>query len=96
MKRVYKNLAEESFCNFIEKRGFTPIKRGWPDFFCKDKNGKVIAVEVKPNSYTHMTPYQYIVNSTLASFGIEVFLFDARKQELIPIKSTDTATAIPL
>jgi len=88
MRREYKNLAEEAFCKFIEVEGFYPIKRGWPDFFCRHpETGEIILVEVKPNSWEQLKAEQYVVMEYLISKGIKCFRWDPINRNLEPIKS---------
>jgi hypothetical protein len=46
--KSYSNSAEDSFCEYAQRRGWKVTKQGWPDFLVMDKHGKPIgAVEVK-------------------------------------------------
>lgn len=74
------------FCRFIEEKGFVPIKRGWPDFFCRNKNGEVIFVEVKPTKDEGLKVEQFIVNSYLSSLGAKCYLWNLQTRELSEIK----------
>jgi hypothetical protein len=42
------NEPEHKLARLAERNGWTPTKRGWPDFLCFGPDGEVIAVEVKP------------------------------------------------
>lgn len=88
MRRIYKNKPEEAFCKWIEAQGFYPIKRGWPDFFCKHPvTGRVIFVEVKPEPGEYLKVEQYVVMEFLIAHGIECYRWDPITKILQPIKS---------
>jgi len=87
IRREYKNKAEEAFCKHAEKHGYTPMKRGWPDFICVNDEGKVIAVEVKDTATHPLKKEQYYVGSILREFGIPTFHWDPQSKKLKPIKS---------
>lgn len=97
MRRIYKNTAEEAFCKFIENQGFYPIKRGWPDFFCRHpETGRVIFVEVKPDPWTQLKMEQLIVMSFLVEHGIECYRWDALNKILEPVTKQSLLKTLPL
>ncbi len=86
MRGEYKNVAEEQFCKWVEKKGFYPIKRGWPDFFCRHpETGEVIFVEVKPHAGEYLKVEQYVVMSFLVSKGIKCYRWNPVTKVLQPI-----------
>jgi len=96
MRRIYKNISEEAFCKWIENQGYYPIKRGWPDFFCRNKEGKTIAVEVKPNPWTQLKIEQLIVMSFLKENGIDCFRWDMLNKTLEPIIKESLLKTLPI
>lgn len=87
-RRIYKNIAEENFCKFIEKKGFHPTKRGWPDFLCFDyKNSKVIVVEVKDTRTHPLKKEQYFTMFLLSSYGLPCFRWDNQTKRLQKINT---------
>lgn len=87
---MYKNLAEEAFCQWIEKRNYSVTKRGWPDFFCISGKGEIICVEVKDTAVHPLKREQQIVASFLKSHGIKTYRWDPTQQIL---EDTDAARA---
>jgi hypothetical protein len=86
-RRIYKNYPEELFCKWIEEKGFQPIKRGWPDFFCfNPKTKELMLVEVKPTSSRMLKREQATVMYFLATFGIKVYKWDPFTKHLKPIQ----------
>lgn len=53
--------------------GWTPTKRGWPDFFCVNDAGEVCAVEVKPRADIHLKPEQGVIMRHLSEHGIKCY-----------------------
>lgn len=86
MRKTYKNKAEESFCQTIEALGMTPMKEGWPDFFCTNVDGICFLVEVKPNHKERLRDPQQTVMMKLAEYGIPCYRFDPETGELLPIQ----------
>lgn len=86
MRREYKNIHEEAFCNWIEEKGYTAMKRGWPDFFCRNKAGDIICVEVKPRPGVYLKVEQYIVMEALSKFGVKCYRWDPVNKHLQDIK----------
>lgn len=86
MRRTYKNYPEEQFCQWIEGKGFYPIKKGWPDFFCRNSEGKIIAVEVKPNPGEYLKIEQLLVMANLSEYGIECYRWNPVSKELQRVK----------
>lgn len=86
-RREYKNTAEEAFCKFIENMGYAPIKRGWPDFFCTTKDGKIMAVEVKPDAGNYLKVEQLLVLAHLAEHGIPSYRWNPQTRTLQPVKT---------
>ena len=72
--RKPKNRAEGECFDLLRKNGWTPTKRGWPDFFCL-KDGKVCAIEVKPHKGSLLKQNQIAVMGILSSFGIPCYLW---------------------
>jgi len=70
--RPPKNRPEAECWGIMESKGYRVTKRGWPDLFCM-KDGKMVAVEVKPAKYAHLKSSQVDVMSALASAGIECY-----------------------
>lgn len=85
MRREYKNVAEEQFCKWAEDKGYYPIKKGWPDFFCRNRDGSYIAVEVKPSKTDKLKVEQLLVMAQLVEHGFPCFLWDAESKELQPV-----------
>lgn len=82
-RRRYKNSAEEWFCLFAEEKGYIPIKRGWPDFFCYDKKTKrIMCVEVKPNKKHPLKKEQKMVCGMLSEHNIPVYRWDMEQRFL--------------
>jgi len=69
-----KNKAETQCFEELQKSGWTPTKRGWPDFFCV-KGDQVCAVEVKPKKSHKLKPNQIAVMGYLSAAGIRCFLW---------------------
>lgn len=68
------NKAEAQCFKLLQDNGWTPTKRGWPDFFCI-KGNRVCAVEVKPRSTTPLKKNQLVIMGELSAKGIPCFLW---------------------
>ena len=73
MRRTYRNAAEEGFCQAAELNGWTPRKRGWPDFWMRGPNGELAVVEVKPHAGRKLKKDQRAVMDLLARHGVRCF-----------------------
>ncbi len=82
MRKIYKNIPEENFCRFIEDLGFTPTKRGWPDFICINPDGKFIIVEVKDTKTHPLKKEQLAIMKILAGAGIPTYRWDNQNKTL--------------
>jgi Holliday junction resolvase len=58
--------------NDLKAQGWTVCRRGWPDFLAV-RDGRVIAVEVKPNSDRSFKQEQLFVLQWLALAGLEIY-----------------------
>src|SRR5271154_4401387 len=72
-KRIYKNVSERAFQVWAEAQGWTITKRGWPDFFCVNHEGKIVLVEVKTTNKRLLRQHQYTILTRLAAFGIPCY-----------------------
>lgn len=82
-RRIYKNRAEENFCQFIEDLGFKPTKRGWPDFICvSEKDKTAFLVEVKDTAQHPLKKEQHKVMQLLASYGLPCYRWDNENKTL--------------
>ena len=68
------NKAEAECFKLLQADGWTPTKRGWPDFFCI-KGDQVCAVEVKPRKTTPLKQNQLVIMGELSARGIPCFLW---------------------
>lgn len=68
------NQAEAECFKLLQDNGWTPTKRGWPDFFCI-KGDEVCAVEVKPSKTSSLKRNQLIIMGALSAKGIRCFLW---------------------
>lgn len=68
------NKAEAECFKLLQENGWTPTKRGWPDFFCI-KGSQVCAVEVKPRSTTPLKHNQLVIMGELSARGVPCFLW---------------------
>lgn len=73
--RKPKNKAEAECFDYLSEQGWTPTKRGWPDFFCINENGDVIVVEVKPTDRHGLKLNQNTVMKALAAAGIPCYKY---------------------
>jgi hypothetical protein len=71
LQGVNQNKREDKFANEAVRRGWTVIKRGWPDFLCW-QGEEVIFVEVKPEGDS-LSSYQKVVMQKLASLGLKCY-----------------------
>lgn len=72
--RMPANKAEAECFKLLRDKGWTPTKRGWPDFFCV-KGDQVCAVEVKPSKSQALKRNQIIIMGALSAKGIRCFLW---------------------
>jgi hypothetical protein len=70
----YGNVAEATFVEKATEAGWSTCKRGWPDFTCW-KDGRMVAVEVKPTKNCWLKRDQEIVMRELARSGVECFIW---------------------
>ena len=70
---VYQVGTQECF-KLLQDNGWTPTKRGWPDFFCV-KGDQVCAVEVKPSKNCTLKQNQLVIMGALSAKGIRCFLW---------------------
>lgn len=69
-----KNSSEALFWKWAKDHGYTPTKKGWPDFFIvRPGTNEVACVEVKPQYGRNLKHHQRIVALTLAAYGIPCF-----------------------
>lgn len=67
----------------LERRGFTVLKRGWPDFLCFDdgwRDGRLMCVEVKSKG-DKLTPEQVLMHKMLKNAGIPVYVANEKTYE---------------
>jgi hypothetical protein len=62
--------TEEAFMRGMERRGWTVLKRGWPDFLCI-RGDRIVAVEVKTDDIG-LTEKQIAVQDALKRVGLTV------------------------
>jgi hypothetical protein len=86
VKRRKLNEGEYAFRDFAIEQGFSYSKRGWPDFFCTDKNGNIFVVEVKPTARRNLKPEQLTVLKALSAAGIPAFRWSPDHAELEPVQ----------
>ena len=72
--RMPSNKAEAECFKLLQDNGWTPTKRGWPDFFCV-KGDQVCAVEVKPSKNCTLKQNQLVIMGALSAKGIRCFLW---------------------
>lgn len=70
-----KNPSEFICERALNDLGLSPSKRGWPDFWWIDLDGKLCAAEVKPRSTQPLKKEQKVILSLLESFGVRTFKF---------------------
>jgi hypothetical protein len=63
--------VERAVRDALHRRGWQVTKRGWPDFFCLDEQGRMVAVEVKGPG-DRVSRYQARCMEALARHGILV------------------------
>lgn len=87
--------SEIQFFNIIKSQGWTPVKRGWPDYLCY-KDGKIILVEVKSKSFDGgMSPFQKFMTAVLSANGLECYRWTA-ETGLIPLRFSNEDVEILL
>ena len=67
-----KNIAEGQCYDLLESKGWTPTKKGWPDFFCV-KDDKICIIEVKPTSSQKLKKSQRLVMRLLSKYGVPCY-----------------------
>ena len=72
--RKPKNSAEAACFDILEKHGWKPTKRGWPDYFCV-RNNEICMVEVKPHKRNRLRRNQLALMGLLAERGIKCFMW---------------------
>lgn len=71
-----RNPAEAQCWEHLRALGWTPTKRGWPDFFAFDDEGRVLAVEVKRFPQSRLKRTQARILLALHRAGLPVFVFE--------------------
>lgn len=66
------NEAEAQFYEAAKAAGWSPTKRGWPDFFM-ERNGEVACVEVKSTQWRNLKPTQHRILRALTAYGVPCF-----------------------
>lgn len=84
--RIYKNQPEQNFSALAASKGWKATKRGWPDFLCRNADGDIIAVEVKPKNargfLQGLKTEQVEAMRDLQKFGIRCYVSDGIILEL--------------
>ncbi len=83
--RRLKNKPEETFRQHAIAHGYTPCKRGWPDFICC-RGHEVMVVEVKPHKNYNLKKQQKFVLRFLAAHGINCYRWSPDTCKLTKIK----------
>ena len=73
VRYTYKNPSENKFAEWARQQGFQITKRGWPDFFCWDDNGKFALVEVKRNPNTTLKKCQSHIMTYLSKYNVPCY-----------------------
>ena len=72
-----RNEAERKFYDLVIKKGWKPVRRGWPDFICfNPKDNSVVFVEVKPRKISYPKASQMVIMTLLANAGLRCFLWN--------------------
>jgi hypothetical protein len=74
----------------LRQRGWQVTKRGWPDFFCVDTQGRVVVVEVKGPS-DRLTWYQATILEALQRAGMPCFVAHVRRGGTMGLLRFDAA-----
>jgi len=84
----FKNTAEQQLYERLTDLGWDVTKRGWPDFACF-RNGRVVLVEVKPNSQHPLKREQRRLMAALAGQGVDCFHWspDGGPKRILPNRS---------
>ena len=85
------NKSERQFIESAEEKGWTVIRKGWPDYFCfkLDSKGEIVdlmAVEVKPTLEEGLKLHQMISAVLLSNKTINCFLYGAKEKTLRKIE----------
>lgn len=64
------NVAEDRLKKIVKKKGYNVYRNGWPDFIIQ-KNGKVVAIEVKALQTEKLEEEQLAIMGLLSSLGIK-------------------------
>lgn len=72
-QRTPRNAAELAFYQAARARGWEACKRGWPDFFCVNQDGRIALVEVKPRAERALKHEQSVILRALAAYGVPCF-----------------------
>ena len=67
------NASERELWEYLREKDVFVVRGGWPDFCVFDKQGRMLAVEVKPTNMESLDPHQVLVNKTLSDYGIPCF-----------------------
>ena len=67
-----RNQAEATLFDLMTSHGWTPSKRGWPDFICY-KDNRVLVIEVKPHRGRRLKREQLRIMQHLAAHGIDCY-----------------------
>lgn len=72
--RVMKpqNPAEAQLYDYISGKGWTVVRKGYPDFFCV-KDNKIMCVEVKPRAADPLKTNQLKILQLLAAYGVPCY-----------------------
>jgi hypothetical protein len=77
------NEAEAECVARLQARGWTVCRRGWPDFIAV-KDGRIIAIEVKPRHGQPVKREQAFVLDWLARAGLDVYTWTPDDQHPVP------------
>jgi hypothetical protein len=85
------NKPERQFIESAEEKGWSVIRKGWPDYLCfkLDADGKIselMAVEVKPTHQEGLKLHQLINCILLSRKGIDCYLYGAQEKTLRKIE----------
>lgn len=81
----HRNAHEHAFQKKAAAKGYFVTKRGWPDFFCLDLQGRPFVVEVKPrrkDGRTHrLRKSQSLVLQHFRKLGVRCYVSDGATLE---------------
>ena len=81
LNKSYKNRAEGKFAELARSKGWSLMKRGYPDFFCF-KGDDIMLVEVKPDINHRLSKSQVMVMNFLKSKGVKCYKWSPDKDWL--------------